>query len=57
MYSGLNAIVHARGSSNDEMYYFSGWSKGYQTKYQTVESSNTDAYVMGIDFNSSLDQN
>jgi len=55
MYSGLNAIVNTRGSTSDEMYYFAGWSEGYQTKYQTVDSSNKDAYVMSIDFNADAD--
>jgi hypothetical protein len=57
MYSGLNAIVNVRGSSNDEKYYFAGQSYGFETKYQVADSSSSDSYVMSIDFNTSEDQN
>lgn len=62
MYSASHGIVNKRGTYQDEHYYYSGWSYGFETKYQkldptsfpTVKDSanlDYDTYVYSVDFN------
>jgi hypothetical protein len=63
MYHAQDGILNYPTSNNrDEVYYFAGWSFGFETKYQTltpttypdvkdVDDLDYDAYVYKYDFN------
>ena len=64
MYTAENGILNVAGTYEDENYYFSGWSKGYETKYQKLNwetfpdikeksAEDADSYVYKYDFKDS----
>ena len=36
MYAAHNGIINKPGNYENEDYYFAGWSRGYETKYQEL---------------------
>ena len=36
MYSASNGLINIPGDSNQENYFFAGWSYGFETQYQSL---------------------
>jgi hypothetical protein len=64
MYSATNGLVYEPGSSGDEIYFFAGWSFGFETKFQSLtpdsqpsikkaDDLDYDAYVYKYGFSDS----
>ena len=39
MYTAPNGIIRVPSNSQDDNYYFAGWSYGFETKYQKLDPS------------------
>ena len=62
MYSANNGLIYEPGTSSDEIYFFAGWSFGFETKFQSLtpdshpsikkaDELDYDAYVYRYGFN------